>query len=143
MPSDIPSGTFVTACVDVQAREDIEAIKVLVGDIAYSYWGDSIKRDNGVRSTVVKHHRYIAHLIGRADKSDKAHRHYLDRQRIDTCHGIAELTKHLKEHESMSAHDLAVELAKMQGKDKTWDRLALLVVGVMSAIATVVTVFKV
>lgn len=139
---DLPPGSYATASVDVQAREELAALKTLVGDLAHSHWGDSQKRDNGLRSHVVKHHRVIQHLIRRADESDKAHQHYLDRKRQDTCFGIAELSKHLKEHEQMSAHDIAVEIARMQGKDKTWDRLALIVVGAMSAIATVVTVFK-
>jgi hypothetical protein len=142
MPKDLEPGTFATAAIDVQAREELDALKTLVGDLAHSYWGDSIKRDNGVRSHVAKHHRYIGHLVRRADESDKAHQHYLDKKRIDTCHGIAELTKHLREHKSMSAHDLAIELAKMQGKDKTWDRVALIAIGVLSLVATIVTVLK-
>jgi hypothetical protein len=153
MPQGIEPGTVARAAVDIGAREEIEkldarlkALELIFSDLAHSFWGDATLRNNGYRSRVRKLSARLAHLIDRMDESDKAHAHYLDKRRQETCHGIPALEKHLKEHDSMSAHDVAIEVAKIQAaSNRTTARnqqLGMIIVGAMSLAAALVGILK-
>ena len=123
MPTDLPSGSYVTHNIDTGVREDVakleermRKLEMLVRDIEAVVWGDSTTRDNGLRSKTKRHWRYIDGLISRADKSDADHRHYLDLRRRETCYGLEEMDKHIAEHDKMSGHDIALEVATMNAK---------------------------
>lgn len=108
MPGDVPPNTYLTQGIDTGAREDIgkieerlKAIETMLSDLAHEFWGDSIKRDNGVRSRVRKHGRVLAHLIKRVDGA------------------CADVEKHLKEEDMASAKDIAIEVAKINAESES------------------------
>lgn len=146
MPDSLPPGSFAlnsSATHVVAAREDMERMHAkvkdmedLLRDLSYAYWGDAKLRNNGTRHRTKLIGIRLRHLISRMDQSDAAHRHYLDKTRAETCIGKAELAKHLAEHETMSAHDLALEIARInaateKSKSKWKEITAIVVAGVM------------
>ncbi len=149
MPMALPSGSYATASVDSGARESIDkveakiqAIELLLSDLEHAFWGDSKMRNNGVRLKVRNLSARTRHIIARMDETDSKHRHYLDKTRRESCHGLIDLTKHLKEHKEMSAAEFAVAYALIQKKEKRTDRIIIVVVGIFSALATIATIFK-
>jgi hypothetical protein len=134
MPQGLEPGTLAVAAIDVGAREktdDLEsrlkALELVVSDLSHSYWGDSTLRNNGERSRLRRVSRVVAHLTDDMRKGHAAHK--------DNCFGIAELDKHLEEHDAMSAREVALEVAKIQAqaeKSKSkWKEIAAIVVAIL------------
>lgn len=149
MAEDLPSGSFVAAAHDAGARADIDRLdarlrsaEYLQQEIGITLWGDLQRRDNGVRGYVKSIQDDIKILLSRADKSDSDHRHYLDLKRRQTCFGLEEMDKHIAEHDKMSAAEIADAINASQKKDKWTDRSILIFIGLLSAAATLIAVFK-
>lgn len=113
---DLPPGSKVTPGVDVQLRKAYHELELIVRDIEQSYWGGS-RRDNGDRSRIRKLSRAIKYWIKKA-------RNYEDvKQRLET---------HLKEHDTMSAREVAIEVARINAEatkhQSKWKEIAAIVV---------------
>ncbi len=66
-------------------------------ELAVVVWGDDRTRDNGIRSVVKKHEERIEALEEDQRKLRGELRHYLDKERPETCYGLAALARHEEE----------------------------------------------
>lgn len=118
MARDVEPGSVLVQGVDVSAREDIVSLESTVRDLATVVWG--LDKQNGLRSKVKSLYRRKTRLQESIDLLRKDWETWRDIERPKTCLGVDELKKHLKEHEAMSANQLAIELAKINSKNEKW-----------------------
>lgn len=75
---------------------------------------------NGLRSRVVKLEGTVGGVVeGHAELRSEL-RHYLDAERLATCHGIAALDEHVREHKEETKEETEVNLKKMEGANMMW-----------------------
>lgn len=82
-------------------------------ELAVVVWGDDVTRDNGIRSVVKKHEERITVLEEDQRELRGELRHYLDKERPETCYGLAALEEHKKEEISLYEEDNEVTKAKI------------------------------
>ena len=75
---------------------------------------------NGLRSRVVILERESSENTGELQELRGELRHYLDAERLATCHGIAALDEHQKDHDKLCGEEKEMKLKKMEGSQMLW-----------------------
>ena len=85
-------------------------------ELASVIWGDDVTRDNGLRSEVREHRERLdaVELVTRNLITDL--KHYLDKEREETCIGKTLIEEHLKDHKIEAKEDEDVKTAVMTAK---------------------------
>ena len=106
-------------------------------ELASVIWGDDVTRDNGLRSEVREHRERLdaVELVTRNLITDL--KHYLDKEREETCIGKALIEEHLEEHKQEVKEDTEVKTAGINAKAII---LAAAIPPVISSLVTILVV---
>ena len=97
-----------------ELERDHRKVRGLVGELAAVIWGDMVTRDNGIRSRVVKLEDRLAEAEEHNDTLDLKLQHYLDKEREETCYGLAGLAKLEASMDADEGEETEVTIATMQ-----------------------------
>lgn len=128
--------------VDFEARENIHNVQLELQGLEADYWGP--RKDNGFRSRVIKTESGITALQEALRDLTEKLRTYLDREREETCKGLAELARRDQAAAQAAEEDIEVEVAKIQAgatlgaadraaKAATW-REWIILIGVLASV---------
>lgn len=99
-----------------ELERDHRKVRGLVGELAAVLWGDMVKRDNGIRSRVVRLESRMDDAESHDDELDSRLQHYFDTERESTCFGLAGLAKWEASRDADEEEEADVTIATMQAE---------------------------
>ena len=144
----------MSEAVDIEARKDIAKLYTALRELSTAVWGDDVTRDNGIRSEVREHRQRLdaVELVTRNLITDL--RHYLDKERAETCIGLAAIKKHEEEtialYEESQEEETEVKVAQIQAgaqvgaarTSATWQATAMVVGQLLTLVGIIIVALK-
>jgi hypothetical protein len=111
-------------------EKNLAKVWTFLRELASAFWGDDVRRDNGLRSQVGTLKQVTAELEDGLATIESRLQHYLDSEREETCHGLAEFRCRDAEEAADAEEEVPVKTARIQADAATRVQIITLV-GVM------------